>query len=100
MNPLAHTGRIARAITAVCQAAATAGRIPVDRIDPDDDFVDDLVFDELELESLALIAAEHFCIEIPPEDLFATPKYRTAQAFAEWIIARADEAAWRESRKA
>jgi acyl carrier protein len=95
----AHVSRLDGAIAAVRQAVATACGLPLEAIEPDDDFISDICLDSLEIESFCLIVEELFGARVP-EELFRTPLYRTAAAFAEWIIERSKHAAWAESRNA
>lgn len=89
--------RLSGAIGSICEAIAAAGNIPVERIDPDDDLIDDLAMDTLELESLSMILEEIFSIGIP-DDLWRGPIYRSASSLAEWAIRQSDHQAWLESQ--
>lgn len=88
----APVSRLDGARDAVLRAIATAGDIPIENFGPDEDIVDDLIFDELECESLGLILEEVFGIVVP-EELWHSPLYRTAASLAEWCIRQSDLAA-------
>lgn len=90
--------RLDGAISAVCQAVATACGLQLELVQPDEDFIADLCLDGLEIESFSLIVEDVFGVTVP-EELFRTPLYRTASSFAEWVIERSDQAAWAESQR-
>jgi acyl carrier protein len=95
---MAAMSRLSGAIGSICEAISAAADIPIERIDPDDDFIDELAMNALELESLGMIVEEIFAIAIP-DDLWRSPIYRTASALAEWAIRQSDQQAWLESQR-
>lgn len=86
-------GRMHGAILAIRTAIVAGSNYELCNVDADDDMIDDLALDELEIESFSLIIEEVFGVVVP-EDLFRSPLYRTAESFAEWVIARSDALAW------
>lgn len=92
--------RLVGAIEAVRDAVrASLDRDPiVPWICADDDLINDLGVTAYELESLSLIVEEVFGIELL-DDLWRTPLYRTPASLAEWVLRKADEAAWEETQR-
>lgn len=98
--------RLDGALLAVRQAIETAGGFHTSRrsgaldryfaaqskarpFSNDDDLVDDIRLNTFELQSVQWILEEVFSIPVPDE-IWNSPKYRTAQALAEWCIRQRD----------
>lgn len=92
--------RLDAATEAVREAIAFLARpaIALDEIGEDDDLIVDLELDPYQLESLALILEEMFCVSLIPQSLFKSPHYRTASSLAEWLIRQSTAEAWREAK--
>lgn len=92
--------RLENAISAVCDAACVAAGVPCGMmfVGPDEDLIDDIQLDPLECETLRLILEEVFGVAVP-DNLWATPLYRTPSSLAEWLISRSNLAAWIEAKR-